>query len=64
MTENRKEFVRAAYCILGSDAQTLTRKSIQVVLDNYDNLAFPAWVVGKDQYNPSVIFVDYLPKPF
>ena len=48
MTENRMEFVRAAYCILGSDTQTLTRKSIQVVLDNYDNLAFPAWVVGKD----------------
>ena len=42
------EFVRAAQCILGSDTQTLTRKSIQVVLDNYDNLAFPAWVVGKD----------------
>ena len=38
MTENRKEFVRAAYCILGSDRQTLTRKSMQVVLDNYDGL--------------------------
>ena len=48
MTENRMEFVRAAQCILGSDTQTLTRKSIQVVLDNYDGLAFPAWVVGKD----------------
>jgi len=48
MTENRMEFVRAAQCILGSDTQTLTRKSIQVVLDNYDNLAFPAWAVGKD----------------
>ena len=48
MTENRMEFVRAAYCILGSDTQTLTRKSIQVVLDNYDGLAFPAWAVGKD----------------
>ena len=48
MTENRMEFVRAAYCILGSDTQTLTRKSIQVVLDNYDDLAFPAWAEGKD----------------
>ena len=48
MTENRMEFVRAAQCILGSDTQTLTRKSIQVVLDNYDGLAFPAWAVGKD----------------
>ena len=48
MTENRMEFVRAAQCILGSDTQTLTRKSIQVVLDNYDDLAFPAWAVGKD----------------
>ena len=48
MTENRMAFVRAAQCILGSDTQTLTRKSIQVVLDNYDDLAFPAWAVGKD----------------
>jgi hypothetical protein len=48
MTENRMEFVRAAQCILGSDTQTLTRKSIQVVLDNYEGLAFPAWVVGRD----------------
>ena len=48
MTENRMAFVRAAQCILGSDTQTLTRKSIQVVLDNYDGLAFPAWAVGKD----------------
>ena len=48
MTENRMEFVRAAQCILGSDTQTLTRKSIQDVLDNYDGLAFPAWAVGKD----------------
>ena len=48
MTENRMEFVRAAYCILGSDTQTLTRKSIATVLENYDGLAFPAWVVGKD----------------
>ena len=48
MTENRMEFVRAAQCILGSDTQTLTRKSIQVVLDNYEGLAFPAWAVGKD----------------
>ena len=48
MTENRMAFVRAAQCILGSDTQTLTRKSIQDVLDNYDGLAFPAWAVGKD----------------
>ena len=48
MTENRKEFVLAAYDILGPDAQTLTRKSIQVVMDNYEGLSFPAWVVGKD----------------
>ena len=48
MTENRMEFVRAAQCILGSDTTTLTRKSIQDVLDNYDGLAFPAWAVGKD----------------
>ena len=48
MTENHMAFVRAAQCILGSDTQTLTRKSIQVVLDNYDDLAFPAWAVGKD----------------
>ena len=48
MTEHRMEFVRAAQCILGSDTQTLTRKSIQDVLDNYDGLAFPAWAVGKD----------------
>ena len=48
MTENRKEFVRAAQCILGSDTSTLTRKSIQDVLDGFDGLAFPAWAVGKD----------------
>ena len=48
MTETRKEFVRAAFDILGSDTQTLTRKSIQTVLDNYDGLSFPAWAVGKD----------------
>ena len=48
MTENRKEFVLAAYDILGPDAQTLTRKSIQVVMDNYEGLSFPAWFVGKD----------------
>ena len=48
MTENRMEFVRAANDILGPDTQTLTRKSIAVVMENYDDLAFPAWVVGKD----------------
>ena len=48
MTETRMEFVRAAFDILGSDTQTLTRKSIQTVLDNYDGLSFPAWAVGKD----------------
>ena len=46
MTENRKEFVRAAYDILGADTQTLTRKSIKVVLDNYEGLSFPSWAVG------------------
>ncbi len=46
MTENRKEFVRAAYDILGPDTATLTRKSIKVVLENYDGLSFPSWAVG------------------
>ena len=48
MTEKRKEFILAANDVLGSDTQTLTRKSIQVVLDNYDGLVFPAWAVSKD----------------
>ena len=48
MTENRKEFVLAANETLGPDTNTLTRTSIQVVLDNYEGLAFPAWAVGKD----------------
>ena len=45
MTENRKEFVRAAYDILGPDAQTLTRESIKVVLAKYEGLSFPSWGV-------------------
>ena len=48
MTEARKEFIRAAFDVLGTDTFTLTRKSIQVVLDNYEGLSFPAWAVGKD----------------
>ena len=48
MTENRKEFVRAAYDILGADTATLTRKSIKVVLENYDGLSFPSWAVGHE----------------
>ena len=48
MTETRKEFILAAQDVLGTDTFTLTRKSIQVVLDNYEGLSFPAWAVGKD----------------
>jgi hypothetical protein len=48
MTETRKEFILAAQDVLGTDTNILTRKSIQVVLDNYEGLSFPAWVVGKD----------------
>ena len=48
MTETRKEFILAAQDVLGTDTLTLTRKSIQVVLDNYEGLSFPAWAVGKD----------------
>jgi len=46
MTENRKEFVLAAYDILGPDTATLTRKSIKVVLENYEGLSFPSWAVS------------------
>jgi hypothetical protein len=48
MTETRKEFILAAQDVLGTDTNILTRKSIQVVLDNYEGLSFPAWAVGKD----------------
>ena len=46
MTENRKEFVRAAYDILGVDTATLTRKSIKVVLENYEGLSFHPGQLG------------------
>ena len=47
MTEKRKEFVLAAREVLG-DVPVLNRTLIQEVLDAYDGLSFPAWVVGKD----------------
>ena len=48
MTDKRREFVHAALDVLGSDTKIIDRTKIAEVLDAYDGLSFPAWVVSKE----------------
>jgi len=48
MNENRKEFVTCALDVLGPDLKVINRESIHKVLDAYDGLKFPSWLVSKE----------------
>ena len=48
MNEKRKEFVTCALDVLGPDLKVINRESIHKVLDAYDGLKFPSWLVSKE----------------
>ena len=48
MNENRKEFITCALDVLGADLTVINRDGIYQVLDAYDGLKFPSWLVSKE----------------
>jgi hypothetical protein len=48
MNENRKEFITCALDVLGADLTVINRDGIYQVLDAYEGLKFPSWLVSKE----------------